>query len=136
MKKKIDTWAPPIVWMVLIFSFSSLATNPVSVIHWKDFIVKKTGHVLIYAILTILIYRAFREGRTHRKKAAFYSIFFAVAYGISDEYHQSFTPGRDPQMRDVIFDTIGSILAIYIVWKLLPKVPPKLKSLAESLHIL
>ncbi|OGM21406.1 hypothetical protein A2714_01385 [Candidatus Woesebacteria bacterium RIFCSPHIGHO2_01_FULL_38_9] len=136
LKKKIDIWAPVFVWALFIFSFSSLSTNPVSEIHWKDFIVKKSAHIVIYAILTILSYRAFHEGGVGKKDAALYAMFFAIAYGISDEYHQSFTVGRDSQSRDVVFDTIGSIGAVVLLWKFLPKVPPKLRKLARGLRMI
>ena len=34
---------------------------------------------------------------------------FTVGYGLVDELHQAFVPGRDPSWRDVVFDTIGAL---------------------------
>ncbi len=136
VKQKIDLWAPVFVWALFIFSFSSLSTNPVSEIDWRDFIVKKAAHVVIYAVLTLLTYRSLHESGVSKKNAALYAIIFAIAYGISDEYHQSFTAGRDSQPRDVVFDTIGSVGAIVLIWNFLPKAPPRLKKLAKNLRMI
>jgi len=133
--KTIDIWAPPFVWALFIFSFSSLPTNPVSEIHWKDFVVKKTAHFVIYGILTILIFRALRQSGRPKGKAALYSIVASILYGVTDEFHQSFTPGRDPKLRDVFFDALGSFSSIYIIWYYLPKGPKKIVSLAKKLKI-
>ena len=36
---------------------------------------------------------------------------FAVLYGITDEFHQSFVAGRNASLLDVGFDALGSIMA-------------------------
>jgi len=115
--------------------FSTRPVTPASRIYWQDFIVKKTAHIIEYGVFTILLYRGFTNSGVSRKKAAAISIILAVLYGLTDELHQSFTPGREPRLRDVGFDTIGALLAIHIVWKLLPKAPAKLKNLAKNLQI-
>ena len=40
---------------------------------------------------------------------------FIILYAISDEYHQSFIPGRDASFKDVGIDTLGGISGIVIV---------------------
>jgi len=134
--RKLKLWAPVVLWAAVIFLFSARTTNPVSQIYWEDFFVKKSAHIVEYAILTILLFRALKESGVSKKDAGIYSIILAVLYGVSDELHQSFTPGRDSQVRDVIFDTIGSILAIYVIWKLLPKAPKRLKNWAKKLQLI
>lgn|SRR3972149_7400385 len=135
MKKLFKLLFPPILWAGAIFLFSAFPTTPVSEIHWRDFVVKKSAHVIEYAILTILLYRAFKGYGVARGNAALFSIFMALLYGVTDEFHQSFTPGREPKVRDVFFDTIGALFAIYSLWNLLPKAPAKLKSWAKKLQI-
>ena len=127
----VNLWLPVVIWAFVIFLFSSFPTTRASEIHWKDFIVKKTAHIVEYAILSTLIYRALKESGADRKKAGIYAIFFSVIYGFTDEFHQSFTSGREAKLRDVIFDTIGSVGSIYFLWRLLPKAPKKLKSWAK-----
>lgn len=128
-------WLPVVLWAAVIFSFSSITTNAVSEIHWKDFIVKKLAHIGEYGIFTILLYRALQGSGFSKKKASIWALLVCILYAISDEYHQSFTPGRGPTLRDVGFDTIGGSLAIYFVWNILPKAPMRLKELLANLQI-
>ncbi len=136
VRKMIDLWAYVFVWALLIFSFSSIPTKPVSEIHWKDFLVKKLTHIFMYAVFSVLLYRSLKESGFERKKALHFAIIISVFYGFSDEFHQSFTPGRDPKIRDVFFDTIGTLAGALFIWKLLPKAQGKLRSLAKDLRIL
>ena len=43
------------------------------------------------------------------------TIIVCLMYSISDEIHQGFTPGRSPQVMDVIIDTEGNLFGILIV---------------------
>lgn len=120
-RKAIRLWFPVLVWTFIIFLFSSQPTGEVSEIHWKDFVVKKTAHIVEYAILSLFLYRALKGSGIAKRKAGLYSIICSILYGLSDEFHQSFTPGRDPKLRDVLFDTTGAVSAIYFIWKWLPQ---------------
>lgn len=108
--KLLKYWLPPILWGLIIFSFSSLQVGSSNEIYWKDFLIKKTAHVVEYAILAVLLYRAMINSEVNKKKAFFISIIIAGLYGLTDEFHQSFTPGREPKIRDVFIDTIGGSL--------------------------
>jgi VanZ family protein len=39
----------------------------------------------------------------------------AVAYGVSDEFHQSFVPNRHAELRDLGSDAIGAFVAVIVV---------------------
>ncbi|MBI4153565.1 VanZ family protein [Candidatus Woesebacteria bacterium] len=134
--KTLRFWMPPTLWAVVIFLFSTLPTVKTFEFYWWDFTIKKSAHIIEYGIFSLLLYRAFINTGVDRKKAAIYSILISVLYGLTDEYHQGFTPGREPKLRDVGFDTIGAILAIYSIWNLLPKMPKKLKSWAKSWRLI
>lgn len=117
LKKVFNYWFPPLIWTLVIFTFSSFSTPSTSVIYWQDFIVKKTAHMLEYGIFALLLYRALRAYEMDKTKAVILSILFAGIYGLTDEFHQSFTPGREPRIRDVAFDTIGASLSMLLIWK-------------------
>lgn len=134
--KVLNLWLPPFLWAALIFSFSSLQTIKTSEIYWQDFILKKTAHILEYGVFAALLYRALKESNVEKKKAAYYAIFIAVVYGVTDEIHQFFTPGREPKVRDVFFDAAGSALAIFLLMKILPKSSGNLKKLAERFQLI
>lgn len=134
--KRLKFWLPVALWAGVIFSLSSLRVTPSSNVYWQDFLVKKTAHIVEYAILFIFSYRAFlNTTELGRARSAIFALLFVIFYGVSDEYHQSFTPGREPKIRDVLIDSIGGSLAWIGLWKYLPKMPAELKSLAKSLQI-
>jgi len=39
-------------------------------------------------------------------------VFFCLLYGISDEFHQSFIPGRESSILDVVADTFGAVIVV------------------------
>ena len=41
---------------------------------------------------------------------------FTVLYAASDEWHQSFVPGRHPQLTDVLIDACGAATGLLIFW--------------------
>jgi VanZ family protein len=126
---------PAVLWGLVIFFFSSKQTGTASEVHWQDFVVKKTAHMVEYAIFAMLLYRALTNTGVTKKKALVTALLFCILYGFTDEYHQSFTPGREPHIRDVVFDTIGASISVYSIWKLLPTAPEKLKNLARSFQL-
>lgn len=114
-RKILKYWLPPIVWAGLIFFFSSLPSVKTMEIYWQDFLIKKTGHMIEYGILAVLLYRAFKNSNLAKSEALFFSLLITVLYAATDEIHQSFTPGREPAVRDVVFDIIGGSLALYLI---------------------
>lgn len=133
MNKANRYWLPVFLWAGVIFGFSSIQVAPALEIYWQDFLIKKTAHLTEYAIFFVLLYRAFvNTMNVSRVKAATISLIIVLLYAISDEYHQSFTPGRQASFRDVVIDTIGGALTWFGLWKYLPKMPKRLRSLAES----
>lgn len=124
------------VWTLVVFSFSSSPVTPSVDMYWKDFIIKKSAHVVEYAIFTLLLYRALKASDLDKKRAGIFSLVAAIFYGLTDEYHQGFTPGRTAKLRDVGFDALGSGLMIYFIWYLLPKCPKRLILLAQKLELI
>lgn len=127
-------WLPFILWAVIIFSFSSNPTVKTSEIHWQDFVIKKTAHVAEYFIFSLLLFRALRQSKLVDKEAILIVIIVAFLYGMSDEFHQSFTPGREPKIRDVLIDTGGSLLFFIFLYKIAPR-SKKLTKLTKMLKL-
>jgi VanZ family protein len=76
------------------------------------FAVRKAGHVVEYAILGVLLFRAIRGEQTGWKwQWAISAIIIAGLYAATDEWHQSFVPSRTPSVWDVLIDTTGATLA-------------------------
>jgi len=89
----------------------SLSTESLNLIH---FLVRKLAHLSGYAILALLLYRAFRGGSETRWYSRWAMAAFAVAaiYALLDEYHQSWTAQRTASVRDSLIDMVGSLIAL------------------------
>ena len=76
------------------------------------------AHTLIYGILGGAILYAWSDRRKVASplKVAVYTVLACLLYGISDEFHQSFIPGRYVSGMDVVADTLGAVLACIIWW--------------------
>lgn len=74
--------------------------------------VKKGGHLLSYAILTILWLRPLGR-RLPSGKAAVLAGGVALLYAITDEFHQTFVPGRNGNGIDVLIDSVGILIALW-----------------------
>lgn len=119
----------------MIFLFSSRSVIETTEIYWQDFIVKKTAHLTEFAILAILLYRALLSEKVKKEKIIFWTLAFSIIYAFSDEFHQSFIPGREPRLRDVAIDGFGSLFSLYWVLKILPKMSPKIRLVFKKLEI-
>ena len=80
---------------------------------WAD----KLGHLVVYAALCGALIYAFpaRYRCSARKMVVAMSLLFCLLFGISDEFHQSFIPGRYPSLADIGADLIGAGLAC-LLW--------------------
>jgi VanZ family protein len=134
MFKTISRWGPVILWAGLIFTLSSISTLPALQINWWDFILKKSAHMLEYGIFYLLLVRALSRTLDNNRELItwnssglkinpinikpqvfLFAFVIAVIYAASDEYHQSFTPGRTPKVTDVGFDTAGMLISFQLI---------------------
>jgi len=72
----------------------------------------KLVHAGLYGGLAFLVSLGMhrRNPRPNRSMQFWAPIFFACLYGISDEFHQSFVPGRTPEFWDVCADAAGAVI--------------------------
>jgi VanZ family protein len=98
-------WLPPIAWMILLFVLSSLSfESHTPSLPNED----KVFHAGLFGMLSILLFLAFSYERgVPVIKAAFLSVLITAAYAAFDEFHQSFTPGRMPDILDWLADIAG-----------------------------
>ncbi len=76
----------------------------------------KLAHFCVYGLLATLIFRmvppASRNGWS-----AFLVILAVSLFGLSDEIHQAYTPGRFVEFADWVADTLGATVAVVAYWK-------------------
>jgi VanZ family protein len=98
---------PVIAWLGVIFYQSSRSTLPFPRGFSID-LVSIAGHFAEYAILAALLWWAVHRIGRHERKRIAVVLGIALLYAISDEWHQSFVPGRYPDAFDVAVDVIGA----------------------------
>jgi VanZ family protein len=112
-------WLPPVLWMGIIFFLSAQPTLPHHPDNLFDLILKKAGHAVEYGILAFLLWRALSQGQGTLSRSALATAFVvSVLYAASDEYHQTFVPGREGTLVDVGFDVVGALVASLVVGSL------------------
>ena len=105
-------WGPSLFVMLVIFAFSSIPSKEMPNFSWADLIVKKGGHMLGYALLALSYAYGFRSDQ----KRWWLPWLLAILFSITDEFHQSFVPGRHPSVVDVGIDSTGAGLALLVVY--------------------
>ncbi len=94
-----------------------------------DYPMRKLMHASVYFILTLLLMNAFYQSGIRGKKIFIYSIIICFLYACSDEFHQSFVE-RTASFLDVIIDTIGGLLSIFLII-FIKKLKPKQKKIEK-----
>ena len=93
--------------MAMLFGFSSLSTLPTPPGRFSFYDV----HVGAYAGLGVLAARALGKGvRDVSWRHVAGAVLISSLYGVSDEYHQIFVPGRSFDVLDMAADAFGSIV--------------------------
>lgn len=125
-KQILKQWLPLLLWMGAIYFMSAQPSESLPDAGAWDLLIKKGAHFTAYAILVLLAYQAWGVW-----KRPFLSAFvIAVLYAISDEYHQTFVPGRNGTMWDVMIDLAGAFGGLIVLARF--KIKPKQMKSATS----
>ncbi len=100
-------WAPVVLWMAVIFAFSSIPSLATGLGTW-DLALRKLAHLTEYAVLGALFARALARPEL--------AILAGALYAGTDEVHQHFVRGRHAAWYDVIIDTVGVTIGV-VVWR-------------------
>lgn len=133
-------WLPPLLWMAGIFSVSSDSGSAqhssrmfVPLMHWLfplmaqariedfHFLLRKCAHLSEFAVLAVLMWRAIRHlvpnpPQPWQWSQAAIALSIVAFYAASDEFHQSYVPGRTGQVSDVFIDTSGGAIGLGLLW--------------------
>ena len=120
MNRYLRYWLPLFMYCLFIFFLSSYP-NPLPMPHL--FLGDKLLHIAEYSILGFLMARSiFSLNLRYSKRPLFIiAIILSTLYGLSDEVHQSFTPGRTTSLGDLIADGLGSLIGAVLYLKMLLK---------------
>lgn len=127
----VSRWVPVIVWAGVIWALSSDAfsgghtsgllvpllnvllpgASPETLLA-AHAAVRKLAHVVEYAVLAVLVFRALARPDRSPARTALASLLLCVAYAVLDEVHQTFVPTRLGAPLDVALDGLGAALGI------------------------
>ncbi len=115
--KKIFYWAAAITYALIIFLLSSLSGSQTD----RFYLFKnsdKVIHIMVYSVLCLLLNRAFffTFKNSVKRYVPIIAIFISIVYAITDEFHQSFVPGRYASMDDIFADGIGAVISQIILY--------------------
>ena len=115
MRDYARRWGPAVVIMSLIFIASSTPGTELPSFGFGDTLVKKSGHMIGYALLAVSYLHAI-NGRGGIGSIRFVIAFcLTILYAASDEWHQGFTSGRTPSFLDVVIDGAGGFIGL-LLW--------------------
>lgn len=101
MSKNVWFWPLAVAALIIAASSRSVVAGP------NITNIDKMAHFGVYGLLGTLLCRV-----PFRRYPALWALLAASAFGVTDEWHQSFVPGRSPDVRDWIADTLGAALAV------------------------
>lgn len=104
----IYLWIPLLAWMGLIFYLSAQPDLPRPATDWLGDVIGMGGHAFVFGVLAVLWARLLGK-RRHPLLLAF---LLTMLYALSDEFHQSFVPGRHTDPLDLLWDGAGAALAL------------------------
>lgn len=109
---KTLAWAAVLGYMGIIFYLSAKPSVPIPALFPHQ---DKVFHFAEYLGLAFLAAHA--TGRGLFRRRFWIALGIAAVYGLSDEIHQSFVPGRDASVADWLADTVGAWVGAYLYLK-------------------
>ena len=113
MTRRVRVWGPAWATMVLIFVLSSMSgLGPI-----PGGVDDGVAHALQYAVLAALLLRGLAGARWRgvKVRAAALTVLLATLYGVTDEAHQWFVPGRTAEVTDLVADALGAAVAAGVI---------------------
>lgn len=121
-------WGPAAIWAAVLFLLSSISDRPG--IAWLP-IGDKIAHVALYGVLGAALAWSRWSGRGRPSHALLLGL--GLLYGVSDEWHQSFVPGRTASLADLAADAVGVSLG-YVTLLALMSRSSALPALSDRRH--
>ena len=103
-----------------IYYFSSLPQAPfvMTTFQWQDKIIHFFAYLFYGATLALAVY--FHDQKNAKKNIP-WILIIGCLYALSDEFHQSFVPGRTSEIGDIIADCLGISMAVILYWRITNK---------------
>ena len=109
----------PVAFMVAIWVMSGLPSDAIVELPSTsvDRFIKESLHLIEFAIVYWSLVMAWLTTGKFTRKVSLICAFVAAAYGLLDEFHQSFMPYRTATLIDLVKDWIGVSVSWYLIRK-------------------
>ena len=129
-------WAPLLAWMGTLWVLSDQAHLGPAARLWGLAEGDKIVHALAYAVLAALTFRLTSSRRVPLvyRAPVFVAVLSTVLYGVFDEIHQAYVPGRDASVWDVVADGVGAcVMGLFLIlWTDRPRGPSRVGKLLHN----
>jgi VanZ family protein len=136
----LKVWTAALLWLGLIATESSTLGSSsntsrilypvlhylfgVDLVHFEVWhtVIRKSGHVLGYFMLSLLLFRAWRKTLPRRGSPVWSLHWARVAWLMTtvvaslDEWHQAYIPTRGSSVHDVALDSAAALAAQIVIW--------------------
>jgi len=119
-RRKALVFIPLIVYWIILFTATTLPMKELPSIALGD----KVNHFSAYLLLSVMLFLTLifqRRNILLQKYAAQFALLIASVYGVLDEIHQLFIPGRSAEVLDWAADTGGALIGVIIITILMKK---------------
>lgn len=138
MNIRIFLWRPlAVLWAANIFTLSTSGFRssrtrhalarlfallnisvPPDFFYAANLALRKSAHLLEYAIFSGLLYLSFRDPSQPRwqQSRAAWALVVAVTFSLTDEFHQTLVVGRSASLMDCFIDSTGALLALWVIY--------------------
>ena len=113
MRRAAWAFVPALAYAAIIFALSA-QSDPLPFLPPEIFLQDKLLHAAEYALLGGLLVPALRAAGLRPRMALLAAVVIASAFGATDEFHQSFVPGRDAAVADWVADTVGAAVGAMV----------------------
>ena len=117
MMRFLCRWGPALGLMIVIFIMSSQPKSDVPDFGVWDLPVKKGSHMIGYALLGVAMLRGVRGDALLARRHYVWALVLTALYAMTDEYHQTFVPGRGGNVWDVGVDALGATISLSLRWR-------------------
>ena len=110
----VRRWTPVLLWAGVIFALSSVPDLGTGLGTW-DLVLRKLAHMTVFGLLAAACVRGLTFHGITGRAALAGAATLALAYAISDEFHQTFVTGRSGSPIDVAIDLVGIVVALALL---------------------
>lgn len=127
IRAPLKFWRPTLLWMLFIFLLSSVPGRDIPKIQIPH--LDKVFHFIEYSVLGVLMVRSLVRTRpgVPIPGSAVLAAVLVILFAFSDEWHQTFIPGRSSEWGDIGVDAVAAVLGIcfFLIVRSLPPKPPE-----------